>query len=108
MSLNRTIKVLEAAQEHRKCHPALMLGYAVGLTALDRSSAKLYAGLLEGYDSLKQYPGGEISEETYDIIRTRYVVTCGDLRNLLGHDLDVNDPNTLSRAIEELRQLAAN
>lgn len=107
MSLKRTIEVLEAAQRHCKRHPNLMLGYAIGLTALDRNSAERYARLLEGYDSVQQYPGNEISEETYEIMRTRYIVTRGDLKNLLGHGLNVNDPETLSRTLGELRGLCA-
>lgn len=104
-SIASTIKALEAAQKLRGRYPDLMLGYAVGLAALAGGLPEKYAKLLEGYDSIRRYQGGEISEREYSAIEDCYRCMHANLVRLVGRGLDPDDSQTLQKTIAVLRQL---
>lgn len=106
MSVVSILKFLEMARDYRERYPDLMIGYAVGLTVIqDRDVAERYAAQLETHDVFEGYPGGEISDNGYDAIRSHYQRMHENLKAVQGHGLDPHDSEALSRTIERLKRL---
>lgn len=101
MEKSGIISVLEVAQKHQNRHPDLMIGYAIGLTALDYEVAVRYAVILDGHNVFKGCPDG-ISKDEYELIRARYTVIHESVKRYGLEGLYVGR-ETLSGMIDALR-----
>lgn len=104
MSVEGMIQLLEMARGYRKDYPDLMLGFAVGLTALAPDDVERYVALLARYDDALDGCPAWMPKGVCETMRSRHNMMRDSLGDVLGHGLDPDDPETLSKAIEELKQ----